>query len=172
MDFYKRDKRPETIPYPKSDKIVPTYSLKIDKQTGKKELVKTGSTNLYEKIQAAKEETMIYNILERFNAGEIDVINKVKGVYGDFRNVPTSLAEAQQAIIDAEDTFNKLPLDIRREFNMSTSEFLASLNNGEFERIIKEKYGDKLPKQEEVQQNTTINQEIQQHFQQGGNVNE
>lgn len=136
MEFFTRSKYPDTIAYPESKKIIPTFALEINKETGKKELVKSGATNIYEKIQASKDETLVYNILERFNNGDIEALNKARGIYGDFTNMPKTLAEAQQQLINAENTFNDLPIDVRKEFNYSTSEFLASMANGQFEQIM------------------------------------
>lgn len=137
MEYYSRARKPQTIAAPKCEKIIPTFSLEINTKTGKKELKQTGKTNIYEKIQASKEQTMIYNILERYNAGDIEVLNKVQGMYGDFTNVPKTLAEAQQQLINAENLFMSLPLEMRKEFNHSTSEFLASAANGELETRLK-----------------------------------
>ena len=150
MDFYSRAKRPVTIPCPKCEENVPTFTLKINKETGKKELKKTGETNIYKKIQAAKEDTLIYNIIKRFESGDIEVLNKTQGTYGNLLNMPRTLAEAQQSLIDAENTFNNLPLDIRRQFNMSSSEFVAGLTNGKFETIMAKIQGN-TPKAQEVQ---------------------
>ena len=129
MEYYSRINKPVTIAQPKCEKIVPTYGKEIDKD-GKVHIVETGKTNLYEKIQASKEDTLIYNILDRFNAGDISVLQARQGVYGDFTDAPKTLAEAQQSLITAENYFNSLPLDVRAEFNHSFSEFLASASAG------------------------------------------
>lgn len=152
MEFYSLTNKPPRSPYPKSHKIMPTYSLKIDKQTGKKELKETGKTDIYERIQESKESTMIYNILERFLAGDNEIINKQIGSYGDFTELPTNLAEAQQLIIDAENTFKSLPLDIRKEFNHSPTEFMAGIENGKLEKILIEKGLKEKPQETKVEQ--------------------
>lgn len=149
MQFYSRFNRPETIPAPACSKLIPVFEIKIDKQTGRKELKQTGKTNVYEKIQASKENTLIYNILEKYQNGDISVLQKARGVFGDFTNMPKTLAEAQQSMLDAENLFNKLPNEIKREFSNSTSEFLASMTNGQFEQIVK-----KYQKPEKVEQKT------------------
>ena len=128
-EFYSRSNLPVTIAQPKCEKIVPTYGKEIDKD-GKVHIVETGKTNLYEKIQASKEDTLVYNILDRFNAGDVSVLQKNKGYYGDFTDMPKTLAEAQQSLITAENYFNSLPLDVRKEFNHSFSEFLSSASAG------------------------------------------
>lgn len=129
MQFYSRSNLPETIAQPKCEKIVPTYGKEIAKD-GTVKIVETGKTNLYEKIQASKESTMVYNILDRFNAGDVTALNQRQGTYGDFTNMPRTLAEAQQTLIDAEKYFMALPLEVRKEFNHSLSEFLAVAGNG------------------------------------------
>lgn len=165
MEFYSLTNKPPRSPYPKSHKIVPTYSLKIDKQTGKKELKETGKTDIYERIQESKESTMIYNILEKFLDGDNEIINKQVSRYGDFTELPTNLAEAQQLIIDAENTFKSLPLDIRKEFNHSPTEFMAGIENGKLEKVLIEK-----GLKEKPQEQPKVEQPIQQP-QQGVNPN-
>lgn len=124
MEFYSRSNLPTTIPNPDCDKIIPTYGKQIDKD-GNINIVETGKTNIYEKIQASRDETLVYNILDRFNNGDVNALNQRQGTYGDFTDMPKTLAEAQQALIDAENYFYSLPLDVRKEFNHSVSDFLA-----------------------------------------------
>jgi len=133
--FYSRSNRPVALTAPVGDKEQTTFAIKIDK-AGKKELKPDGKTNIYDKIQESKEATMIYNILDRYNQGHIEVLEKTKGTYGDFTKAPKSLAEAQQKIIDTEKMFMSLPAEIRKEFNNSTSEFIASLPTKKLEEII------------------------------------
>ena len=164
MEFYSLTNKPPRMPYPKSEKIVDTYSLKIDKTTGKKELKVSGKTDIYEKIQESKDGTLLYNILERYTAGDIEVLNKRQGMYGDVTNLPTNLAEAQQLIIEAENTFKNLPIDIRREFNHSITEFMAGIENGKLEKVLIEKglkeapqEQTKVEQQDQIQQGVTNN---------------
>lgn len=147
MEFYSRSNYPQTIPHPKSKKIVDTYSIEINKETGKKELKATGKTNIYEFIQKSLDDTLVYNILKKFEAGDLDALNRAVGAYGDFTNAPRSLAEAQQLIINAEKEFNKLPLDVRKEFNYSASEFLAGFGNGKVQQVFTKN----TPREKDVQ---------------------
>ncbi len=128
-EFYSRNVLPKTIPQPKCAKIVPTYGKKV-MDDGTIKVVETGKTNIYEKIQASKDETLVYNILDRFKAGDVSVLNQRQGTYGDFTEMPKTLAEAQQTLIDAENYFYSLPLDVRKEFNHSVSEFLHCAGDG------------------------------------------
>ena len=151
MEFYSRVNKPETIPAPSGEKVVPTFSLRISKDTGRQELVETGTTDIYEKIQASKESTLIYNIIERFQNGDISALNQHKGYYGDMTVVPKTLAGMKQALIDAEDNFNKLPLEVRKEFNHNVNEYLTAIDNG----TINEKLAKFSSKQEKTEVETT-----------------
>lgn len=127
--------RPANIGHPKTNKTRPIYSEEFD-TNGHKKLVKTSETNVYEKIQSFKDETLIYNILDRFNAGDENAINKVKGTYGDITEMPKTLMEAQNQLIQAERTFNELPIEVRAEFNHSYEQFIAAAANGKAEEKI------------------------------------
>lgn len=129
MEYYSRINLPATIPQPECAKIVPTYGKEVAKD-GTVRIVENGKTNIYEKIQASKDETLVYNILDRFKAGDTSVLMQRQGSYGDFTQAPKTLVEAQQALIDAENYFMSLPLEVRKEFNHSVSEFLASAGSG------------------------------------------
>ena len=145
MEYANRSNYHGRIYHPESEKEIDTFEIQVDDKTGKKELVKVGKTNVYKKIQANLEETQIYNILDKFNAGNPEIVERLQridGVFGDFTNAPKSLAEAQQKIIDAHNEFLKLPSDVRKEFNNSTTEFLAGLENGKIEEVLK-KFGHK-----------------------------
>lgn len=136
MEFYSRSNKAPVEPSPSGAEIIPTFSLVIDKETGKKELKATGKTNIYEEIQAHKEECLIYNILERYAMGDESVLNEKQGIFADISNVPKSLNEAQEMILNAENVFNELPVEFRAEFNHSITEFIASVSNGTFEQKL------------------------------------
>lgn len=144
MKFYCSYAPCPTISCPTGDGTEDKFELRVNNK-GVKDLVKVGKTNLYEKIQASKEQSLIYNILERFNAGDASVLEKAKGQFGDFTQFPTSLAEAQQQVINAENMFNQLPIDVRKEFNYSYTQFLASFSDGSYKDVFS-KY---LPEKQE-----------------------
>ena len=56
-------------------------------------------------------------ILTQLKLGNTAVLNQGSGFYGDFTDVPENLAEAQQVLIDGEQAFNQLPLDVRQQFD-------------------------------------------------------
>jgi len=162
MEFYNRSKYNKGEPSPAGEKEVPTYTLKIDEKTGKEELKQTGTTNIYELIQASKDECDVYNILKRYEAGNVEILNQRQGVYADMTKAPTSLAQAQQMLLDAEQDFYMLPVEIRKEFNNSPSEYISAISNGEADKIFDKyrkndennvKIGENMPNNENMQSN-------------------
>lgn len=119
-----------------------TYKMHVD-ENGKRELRRSGEYNLYAEIQSYKDSCSIDYILSRFAAGDDTALSRVQGIYGDFSEVPTTMAEVMQRVIDAEHIFNNLPLDVREEFNFSPSEFFAQIGTERVDRIFNpEKYAE------------------------------
>lgn len=107
---------------PTGDGIEPVYAYEINKY-GQKELVQVGETNLYEKIQESLEETKIENILRRVVAGDTTVL-RPDGIYADISTAPKNLIEARQQIQKLENLWNDLPIDTKREYDMSIENFV------------------------------------------------
>ena len=112
-----------------------TYKMHVDPD-GKRELKKSGEYNLYADIQSYKDSVSIDYILTRFVNGDETALSRVQGIYGDFTQMPTTMAELQQRVIDAEHLFNNLPLDIREQYNFSASEFFAQLDSDKTKAIF------------------------------------
>lgn len=112
------------------------YKMHVD-DDGKRELRKSGEYNLYAEIQSYKDSVSIDYILSRFVNGDETALSRVQGIYGDFTEMPKTMAELQQRIIDAEDLFYQLPLDIRAQYNHSPSEFYAQLDSEKTKNIFK-----------------------------------
>lgn len=115
-----------------------TYKMTVD-EDGKRELKKSGEYNLYAEIQSYADSVSIDYILSRFVNGDESALSRVQGVYGDFTEMPKTMAELQQRVIDAENLFNNLPLDIRKEYNFSASEFFAQLDSEKTKNIFNPK---------------------------------
>lgn len=112
-----------------------TYKMHVD-ENGKRELKKSGEYNLYADIQSYKDSVSIDYILTRFVNGDETALSRVQGIYGDFTEMPRTMAELQQRVIDAEHLFNNLPLDIREQYNFSASEFFAQLDSDKTKAIF------------------------------------
>ena len=117
------------------------YKMSVDAD-GKRELKKSGEYNLYAEIQSYKDSVSIDYILTRFMNGDDSALSRAQGVYGDFTEMPKTMAELQQRVIDAEALFNNLPLDIRQQYNFSASEFFAQLDSEKTKNIFDSKSDD------------------------------
>ena len=100
-----------------------TYAYEINK-LGQKELVITGQTNLYAKIQESLEETKIENILKRVAAGD-DSVMRPDGIYADLTEAPSNLIEARAQMQKLENLWNSLPIETKRKYDMSVEDFIA-----------------------------------------------
>lgn len=112
-----------------------TYKMHVD-ENGKRELKKSGEYNLYADIQSYKDSVSIDYILTRFVNGDETALSRVQGIYGDFTQMPRTMAELQQRVIDAEHLFDSLPLEIRAQYNHSASEFFAQLDSDKTKAIF------------------------------------
>ncbi len=101
-------------------------------ERGQVELKEDGTEDLYAFIQSFAESTDIHAILRRYQNGEVDVLEKVQGFYGDVTEMPHTYAEALQRIADSEKVFMSLPVDVRAKFGHSFSEFLAASQDADF----------------------------------------
>lgn len=113
MEFYNQNKLPPKQPTPSGSPWRIKYKKSIDEE-GHITMVECGKTNVYEKIQAAKDSTMIYNIVERYQNGEIGLLNARQGYYGDISNAPTNIFEAEEQAQMANNNLNKLPSELRK----------------------------------------------------------
>lgn len=103
--------------------VADKYQHEINKH-GMKVLVKTGTTDVYQKIQEAYEETKIENIIARVTAGDTSML-RANGQWIDTTELPNNLIEARQAIQKLENTWNGLSADIKRNYNFSLEEFIT-----------------------------------------------
>lgn len=95
-------------------------------------LVPNGVENIYERIQSHKMSVDINYILERFAAGDVDALSKHQGSYGDFTVMPKTYAEMLNQVIAGEETFNRLPLEVRAKFGHSFSQWITSAGTDEW----------------------------------------
>lgn len=103
-------------------------------ETGALDLIEDGKIDVFEQIQSFKESCDIKTILARFAAGDESALNRKLPYFGDFSQMPTSLAGYLQLLADAENTFAQLPADIRSNFNNSPSEFFAAIGTDQFDQ--------------------------------------
>lgn len=137
---------PESKTSVAGSKTKPIYTVRLTPE-GRKELVKTGETNVYEAIQAEYEQTKIENILNRAQY-DPSVLQKTVGTYADVSNMPTTLAAAQQMVIAGEREFAGLPVEIREKFENNPGIYFAQYGTQEWADKLGLKEETENPKEE------------------------
>lgn len=165
--FYSRVSYPDRVCAPSGERVVPEYGWKVDPKTSEKYIGVVGEIDLYTPIQEALPGTYLRDVLERFDAGAVSLADYKKYIeatkeaapFTDVLEMPKTLAEVQQIMIDADETFHSLPVDLRADFGHSKEKFLASIADGsagtvftaysERKGLIKKKDEDKEVKSDE-----------------------
>ena len=111
------------------------YAPVFDKN-GVMSLVESGKEDFYGYIQSFKDSCDIHLILQRYAQGDMTVLSKRQGMYGDFTEMPHTYAEALNAISHAENYFMTLPVETRAEFGHDFRRFLASMDQPGFAETI------------------------------------
>lgn len=104
-----------------------TYEARYNSK-GQLELHEKGKEDWYGYIQSHKDSVDIHVLLDRFRRGDVDVLNRVQGFYGDITSMPSTFADALNIVRSSEEFFNSLPVEERAKFNHNFSEFLASFD--------------------------------------------
>lgn len=130
--FQTQFRKPERFITNPGSPIRTVYGATYDDK-GRIQLEEKGTENIYDYIQSFAESVDIHVILKRFAAGDTTALqSRMNGVYGDFTEFPTTYAEILNRVIEGENMFNDLPVDVRAKFNHSYHEFLASIGSQEF----------------------------------------
>lgn len=95
------------------------------KKDGRRVLIRDRKVNVYELIQASREDCEIENIIRRAVQGDYNALNAVAGQYADITGMPKSIAEAQQLVINLKESFEKLPKEIKAKFEYNPEIYVA-----------------------------------------------
>lgn len=89
--------------------------------------VKVGEENVYERIQVSLEETQVYNVLKRYESGDLAAIgNPNAGMSGDFTNIPSDIIGSTANMDVAIANWSKLPQGLRDLYHNNVSEFMKA----------------------------------------------
>lgn len=119
------------------------YSYVYD-DNGYKHLEISGHTNLQAKIQAEKDYCNIALLVERFEAGDDNAFDRVKGFYADVTEFPKTYMEMVERVEDSRKYFNALDPSIKKLFGNNPDEFWAMYGTAEFAERIGKFESDKI----------------------------
>lgn len=124
------------------------YDPKINKD-GTISLIENGKESISQYINSFKEQTDISYILKKLELGDTSVLNQAKGMYGDFSEMPKTLAEVLQLKIDAENTFERLPVEVKQKFNNNFNLWFSSLGTEDWQQKMTLEKGENAPSLEQ-----------------------
>ncbi len=116
-------------------KIVAEYGL-VTAEDGSTSVGVVGEKNLDAIIQSNKDTGNVALLVAKYNAGDEEALNKVKGVYGDFRNMPTTYAEMVSRLNECRTLFEALPVDIKEQFDNNPDVFWSEYGTERFNNIV------------------------------------
>lgn len=98
-------------------------------------------------VQASKDSTNIYKILDRFSLGDYSVLNKQKPIYADVVGMPQTLAEVHDLMLRCDSKFKQLDPELQSAFG-SVAQFAAKVSDGSASKVINDFVKSKQPKEE------------------------
>lgn len=79
-------------------------------------LEQIGETDQQAVIQSYAEETDVNRIVQRYQAGDVGIVQRVQGVYTDISGLPTDLTTAFETVHAARAYYEGLPAEVQRSF--------------------------------------------------------
>lgn len=119
------------------DPMHPIYTAKVLKD-GSIDLKLSGFENLQDKIEAERASTELATLIARFENGDLTALRSREGFYGDILNVPRTIGEAMNVVLQAENEFDFLPVDIKKQFDSDWRKWLAAAGTKEWYDIMQQ----------------------------------
>ena len=133
MTFFSAYNRPKAKVPPIGNGSAPVYEEVLD--DGDPHLRVSGQDNLFEYVQASKDETNIYIIIERYRRGDITALAKNNGQYIDVTGMPTTLMDAYAVMNKARRNFENMPEDVRAKFDDDFNVYLQTVSTSTPEQL-------------------------------------
>lgn len=102
----------------------------VDKD-GNRSFVPDRVIDQYAYIQSFKDECLIENIIKRAVGGDVTVLSKVQGQYGDFTETPTDLRGLFNVMNDAKGVFDALSEEEKAKYGDNFDDFIGSFATAE-----------------------------------------
>lgn len=127
MIFATAYNRKKVIPSPLGFSEAPIFEPQL--VDGELTLVQVGIDDVKGLIEASKEDCMISTIIDRFNRGDVSVLQRTQGFYGDVRNFPQNFQDVQNLLVKLRNEFDNLPSDLKLKFDGSFDNYVKEVAN-------------------------------------------
>lgn len=99
-------------------------------------LEEAGKIDFQGMIQSYAESCDMNIIINRIMNGEVDLLDKRHGIFGDMTEMPKTYAEMLQLQIDAKNSFDNLPVEIKKKFDNDYNVYLATAGSEDWYRNL------------------------------------
>lgn len=138
---------PDTNP---GERLIEQFKLSYD-DAGNKELIPCGFLDVYEEIQSHADSVDIHKIVERCTmTGDTSELYKTEGFYGDLAMFPTTRAEALQMLAEAQNIWDKLPVEVKKRFDNNVDNFFSTAFSDEWTKKLEIKQDAPIKEESEV----------------------
>lgn len=127
---------PRSTPSKTNCKLKSLFKLVLQ-ENGSKVLVKDGETNLHDEIQMFKDECNIYNIIRRYELGDVGALSRVSSAYVDTLGQPKTMQEALNLSLKLRSNFDSFKPEVQAEFGNDFNKFLSSVADGTVVDVLK-----------------------------------
>lgn len=118
-------------------------------KAGEPFLEESGRSSIRDEVKASFESSLIYSVLDRFEATGDAALLKVRSAsYGDFSRVPETMADAVNAADRLRVTYDDLAPEVREKLG-SFEEFVKTASSESISSIFNKFKPDPIPAEEE-----------------------
>lgn len=132
--IYTHFQRTDRMFCPSGKEVIETYQEEI--KDGRKQLKHIGWHNVYDEIQIDADSCKIENILHQVAMGDLSALKAREATYIDATNMPKTLMEAQNLVIRLKDEFEKMPMEVKKEFDNSADKYVELMGTNKFNEIM------------------------------------
>lgn len=92
----------------------------------------TSQENIYDFIQSHRDSVDIHVILAQYANGDTTALNRRQTMYLDTTELPHNYAEILQTVMQGEESFKNLPIEVRAKFEHNFGRWLALMGTDDW----------------------------------------
>lgn len=112
-----------------------SYHAKILKD-GNIELEAVGVIDVQAMIESERTNSELRTLIAKYENGDINALNARQGFYADVTKFPGSLIDAMNVVNDAQFEFDKLPVDIKKQYSNDWRKWLAQFGSDDWIKVM------------------------------------